>query len=72
MSSTPFESAPSFSEEEVRSAEAEEQQAFEAQQQQYLRKRVISLRAENNRLRQQLDMMRAQAAGLAEPSPEHD
>lgn len=66
MSMTPIESTPSFSQEEISVAEAAEQAAFEQNQQAYLRKRVITLAAENNRLQQELGMLRAQAAGLAE------
>lgn len=66
MSSHAIESAPSFSQDEIAAAEAVEQQAFEANQQQYLRKRVITLSAENTRLRTELDTLRAQAAGFAE------
>ena len=72
MSNSAIESAPTFSQEEVAAAESAEQEVYEQAQRQYLNKRIILLRAENTRLREELGMLRAAQAGLAEPLPDSE
>lgn len=65
---SPEESNAAFTKDEVERAESQEQAELNASQKAYLQQRVVALRVQNNRLRAEVERLKAELADSDEGS----